>query len=126
MQVPKLCIVCCFLSLLVPGQEAQAPDRGVRHEPSSTPPASTESWSERHDYALLFASNEYDSWQPLINPIPDAEAIAQELKDNYGFQTELVRNATRERVLMKLREYSKKSFKPSDQLFIFRGARSIR
>ncbi len=82
-------------------------------------PARNEEWRQRKDYALLFATNEYDSWEPLVNPIPDAEAIGAELKDNYGFETEVLHNPTRERIVFKLREYAQKKFDDSDQLFIF-------
>ncbi len=46
----------------------------------------------RQDYALLFAVNSYehfDPWHKLNNPIPDAEAIGNELKNRYGFAVEL-------------------------------------
>jgi len=80
----------------------------------------TDAWRERRDYALLFATNEYDvGWEPLTNPIPDAKAIAAELHDNYGFETEVVENPSRERVVLKLREYISKNFGDNDQLFIF-------
>ncbi len=75
--------------------------------------------TNRTDYALLFASDDYDEWGRLINPIQDAEAIADELKNTYGFQIELVKNPTKKEVLQTLRKYSKKSFLPNDQLFIF-------
>jgi len=80
----------------------------------------TDAWRARKDYALLFATNEYDvGWEPLTNPIPDAEAIAEELQDNYGFKAEVVRNPSREQVVRKLREYVAKNLGENDQLFIF-------
>ncbi len=62
------------------------------------------------DYALFFATNEYDDWPILKNPIPDAVEIKNEMEENYNFKTELVRNATRERIAGKLGEYSKKHY----------------
>ena len=79
----------------------------------------TDTWRNRKDYALLFATNEYATWPPLVNPVPDAKAIAQELQNGFGFETELVTNPTREEIVAKLREYSQKPFGDSDQLFIF-------
>ena len=97
-----------------PGQ-----DRGVRTNAQASAPRA-DAWRERKDYALLFATNDYDvDWEPLTNPIPDARAIAAELRDNYGFEAELVENPTRERVVLKLREYISKNFGENDQLFIF-------
>jgi hypothetical protein len=91
-------------------------ERGLRHTP---PPQKPDVLRQRKDYALLFASNEYDTWEPLINPIPDAEAIASELRESYGFETEIVRDPTRERIVSKLREYSQRTFDEGDQLLIF-------
>jgi eukaryotic-like serine/threonine-protein kinase len=75
--------------------------------------------SNRKDYALLFATNQYATWPPLINPVPDAKAIAAELQNAYGFGTEVVENPTRGQIVAKLREYSQKSFGEGDQLLIF-------
>lgn len=68
--------------------------------------------------ALLFATNDYDYWSDLVNPLFDADAIGRDLKDLYGFEVEIVRNATRQDVLLKLREYAKFSYQDQDQLFI--------
>jgi tetratricopeptide (TPR) repeat protein len=81
--------------------------------------AKADTLRNRKDYALLFATNEYTTWPPLINPVPDATAIARELENGYGFETELVKNPTREAIVAKLREYSQKPFGASDQLLIF-------
>lgn len=74
---------------------------------------------ERNDYALIFATDEYDNWSDLVNPIFDSRAIAEELKKTYGFQTDIVENASQDDILKKLREYAEKKYKPLDQLFIF-------
>jgi hypothetical protein len=71
------------------------------------------------NYALLFAIGNYDSWPPLVNPEPDAQAIADELKKSYGFRTELLRNVTRDDILTTLRRYAGMKFSERDQLFIF-------
>jgi len=73
----------------------------------------------RNDYALLFATDDYDDWNDLTNPINDATTIARELEEVYGFQVDLVTNPNRRDVLFKLREYAKKSYLDNDQLFIF-------
>ncbi len=75
--------------------------------------------ADRTDYALLFGTDEYDEWSDLFNPVKDAQTIAQELEENYGFKTEVVLNATTGEIMAKLREYAKKSYQPNDQLFIF-------
>ena len=89
-------------------------DMRVLKMAGSTPLAST-----RTDYALLFGNDKYDEWNDLFNPVKDAQTIAQELEENYGFKTEVVTNATTSEIMAKLREYAKKSYQPNDQLFIF-------
>ncbi len=74
---------------------------------------------QRTDYALIIATNDYDEWSDLTNPVFDATAIAKELEDNYGFKVERVFNKTKQEVLTKIREYAKRNYGTDDQLFIF-------
>jgi Caspase domain len=74
---------------------------------------------DRKDYVLLFATDQYDNWTDLVNPIEDAHSIAKVLKEKYGFQTEIVENPNLDDVFIKLAEYSQRNFKPQDQLLIF-------
>ena len=75
----------------------------------------------RHDYALLFGVNSYehfDPWHKLNNPIPDVEAIGDELQNRYGFVVELVRDPNRNEILTKINEYAQKQYNENDQLLI--------
>jgi hypothetical protein len=74
---------------------------------------------ERTDYGLVFATDQYDNWTDLVNPVFDSRSISEELKKTYKFKIEIVENATQAEVLKKLREYGEKQYKPLDQLFIF-------
>ena len=74
---------------------------------------------DRKDYAILFATDQYDNWNDLVNPIYDAKAIAKELEDRYGFEIKIVENANQDLVFNVLREYAQLSYKPQDQLFVF-------
>ncbi|HQQ96306.1 MAG TPA: caspase family protein [Cyclobacteriaceae bacterium] len=74
---------------------------------------------DRKDYALLFATDQYDHWTDLVNPIDDANSIAGVLKSKYGFQTEVIENPSLDEVFIKLSEYAQRKFKPQDQLMIF-------
>jgi len=74
---------------------------------------------DRKDHALLFATDRYDYWDDLVNPIDDAHAIGKTLEELYGFEVEIVENATLEQVWEKLREYSEKKYGPQDQLMVF-------
>ena len=73
----------------------------------------------RKDYALIFATDKYDNWSSLINPVYDSRTIANDLKTNYGFQTDVVENPTQEQIFIKLREYAERKYNSLDQLFIF-------
>ena len=76
----------------------------------------------RNDYALLFSVNSYehfDPWHKLNNPIPDAEAIRDELKNKYGFTVELVSDPSQDTILTKINEYARKQYNDNDQLLIF-------
>ena len=75
--------------------------------------------SGSNDYALLFATNEYDEWGDLNNPINDAKALEKVLKEQYGFEVELVINATQREVMRKITEYKKRAFNKDDQLLIY-------
>jgi hypothetical protein len=73
----------------------------------------------RRDYALIFATDKYENWDDLVNPISDASIIAGLLKDKYGYEIEMVENASLEEVTAKLYDYNTKKFNPQDQLFVF-------
>lgn len=74
---------------------------------------------DRTDYAIIFATDQYDNWSDLVNPVFDSRAIAEQLKKNYGFKVEIMENLTQDEILKKLREYGEKKYKPLDQLLIF-------
>jgi hypothetical protein len=73
----------------------------------------------RKDYALIFATDKYDNWRALVNPIYDSRTIANTLQKNYGFITEVVENPSQSQVLDKLRQYAEKKYSDMDQLFVF-------
>lgn len=71
------------------------------------------------DYALFIATNEYVHWKSLGNAVRDAEEVAKELQDYYGFQTEIVKNAPLSDVVDVLQRYGNRQYADDDQLFIF-------
>ncbi len=75
--------------------------------------------SDRKDYILLIATDKYDNWGDLVNPVNDSQTIARELKERYGFEVDMIENPTQDEMLVKIREYSQRKFKPQDQLMIF-------
>ncbi len=73
----------------------------------------------RSDYALIIATNKYDDWDDLVNPVGDARAIEGLLKEKYGFKTEFMEDPTYEDIYAKISEYNTRRFRPQDQLFVF-------
>lgn len=71
------------------------------------------------DYALFFAVNDYDQWPDLANPVSDVEAIAKDLRDLYGFETEILRNADRTTILNTIEQYRAKTYAADAQLLVF-------
>ena len=75
--------------------------------------------SEYRIIALLFANNIYDSFSDLVNPVFDLNTIADELRNNYEVQTEVVENSSLNEILNKLREYAKYKYSDNESLIIF-------
>jgi hypothetical protein len=63
---------------------------------------------KRTDYALIFATDQYDNWNDLVNPVFDSRTIAEELRKTYGFKVDLVENATQAESLIVCAMASKK------------------
>jgi len=81
--------------------------------------------ANRKDYALIFVTDKYEHWGDLVNPINDGRTIESVLKEKYGFQTEVIENASHEEILAKLYDYNAKKFSFQDQLFIFFAGHGI-
>ncbi|MBI9052982.1 MAG: caspase family protein [Bacteroidales bacterium] len=77
------------------------------------------------DRALVFATNIYDSFSELVNPVLDATTVADELQSNYFVQTELVINPTLKEAIEKIREYAKMDYGKNDNLLIFFAGHGI-
>ncbi len=71
------------------------------------------------DLALVIGCEAYEDWSKLSNPVRDATAIRDNLRDTYGFEAELLTNPTKAELRRKILEYVSKTFAPDDQLFIF-------
>jgi len=100
-------------------QQGQLPAGGIEGR-TDTALARAPAIRRGRDYALLIATNTYDQWPPLSNPIPDAEEIEKELKTYYGFETRVVRNPTKTEIFTVLKTYKNEmKYGDDDQLFIF-------
>lgn len=71
------------------------------------------------DHALLFGTDLYDNWTPLVNPTLDATAIADVLNTRFGFETEIVKNASKPCISQFLAKYAAKKYQDDEQLLIF-------
>ncbi len=71
------------------------------------------------DYALLFATNEYDHWDNLSTPVNDAKALREVLDQKYGFETDLQENKTIGEMRAVLEGYAAKIYQPDDQLLVY-------
>jgi formylglycine-generating enzyme required for sulfatase activity len=86
---------------------------------------STQSYRTGQDHALFFAVSNYedDGLTDLPQPVANAHAIAKELKQRFGFKTEIVEDPTLGQIQGKLaeyqRRYSNRSLPRDGQLFIF-------
>ena len=98
--------------------EATGTTRGVKINVSSNNEEVNTGGPQRN-YALIFATDEYNEWPKLTNPVYDATSVENILKDEFDFTTELIINPTLEGIKNKLREYWAKNYGPNDQLFIF-------
>ena len=79
----------------------------------------SQSVEERTDYGLLFASGIYQYWDDLEDPVEDAKDVEKDLKELYGFTTELIANQGRAGFTEKLKDYAGKDYGEFDQLLIW-------
>lgn len=75
--------------------------------------------ANRKDYALIFATDKYDNWPDLQNPVAGGELLAKLLVSEYGFETEVIKNPSIRDIQRKLAEYEAKEYGIQDQLFVY-------
>ncbi|MCX6132222.1 MAG: caspase family protein [Ignavibacteriales bacterium] len=106
-----------LLALILLGPVLLAQDRGFR--PLDASKIDSLSVKPGKDYALLIGIDAYEELKTLANPVRDARTISEELRDQYGFQTEILENVRQREILLKLRDYALRKYGEQDQLFIF-------
>ena len=89
---------------------------GKAQSPSQIP-----SLTAGHNYALLIATDHYDHWRELTNPLKDATDVMNELKNNYGFDTQLLVDPPLDQILSALSAYHDRGggYTDADQLMIY-------
>lgn len=71
------------------------------------------------DYALLIATERYEHWSNLSNPIFDATHLAELLETVYGFQTTQIQNPTTNEFLTAIGDLNQRPFGPRDQQLVY-------
>ena len=69
-------------------------------------------------HALVIGNDHYKHWPQLMNAISDATAIAKVLKEHYGFQVTLLKDASRAQIMKALNQY-RKVLTEKDNLLIY-------
>jgi hypothetical protein len=72
-------------------------------------------------YALVIGNNEYQHLGDLGTAVNDAKAVAQVLKDDYGFDVNLISNATRADMFAALEHYRRTSTSQDNLLIYYAG-----
>lgn len=102
------------VSVVVYGQASQRNISGA--SPPSAPAASSAPY-----FALLIGNNSYQYVGSLETAVNDADAVATLLKESYGFETRVLRNATRSEILTALNEYRRTLPENSNLLIYYAG-----
>jgi len=71
------------------------------------------------NYALIVYIEDYDTWEDISGIAPDAEKLSSILQSIYGFETEVLANATRTELLLALRKLTMNEYSDNDKLFIY-------
>lgn len=90
-----------------------------RSESEFSIPPEQEKDNQRITHALFFATNIYDSFSDLINPVLDAATVGAELEENYSVSVEIVENPGLNDIMKKLREYASAGYSPEDNLLLY-------
>lgn len=72
-------------------------------------------------YALVIGNNDYPFLNALKTAVTDAEEVAGILQTKFGFQINLMRNATREQILTALYEYRRELTESTSLLIYYAG-----
>jgi len=100
-------------------QQLASQQRGV--VPSSSKKSANGTVNAGPYYALLIGIQNYRSLPKLSTPVKDAEAIAAILSQQYGFQTRLLRDATRDDITHALNEYRRTLDENANLLVYYAG-----
>jgi Flp pilus assembly protein TadD len=90
-----------ILTRIIPVAEAQIDERNLKiGQPGEQQPPQLGRY-----YALVIGNNEYVYLDDLKTAVHDADFVANTLRDTYGFEVNLLRNATRDQILKAINDY---------------------
>ncbi len=69
-------------------------------------------------WALVIANQRYERWPGLDTPAADGQAVADTLRERFGFQVALLRDATRQGILAALARLRQQAA-PDDQVIVY-------
>ncbi len=69
-------------------------------------------------HAVVIGNDHYRQWTPLSTAVADAEAMANVLRDRYGFQVTVLKDADRKQILKTLNDY-RKMLSDQDNLLVY-------
>jgi len=101
------------LELIREAPEGSTSDSGVTGE------AGIEVFGSYH--ALIIANNDYESLMDLSTPVNDANAVAELLRDRYGFEVTMLLDATRYDLLTALNDMRRQLTDKDNLLIYFAG-----
>ncbi|MGH7073101.1 MAG: caspase family protein [Stellaceae bacterium] len=75
-------------------------------------------------YALVIGNDQYENWPRLHTAVNDARSIAQLLTNKYGFQVQLLTNATKTQIMVAINSYVGQ-LEPTDNLLIYYAGHGV-
>lgn len=72
------------------------------------------------DYAVFFVASDFDNgWKSLPDALSEAQLLATDLQEDYGFDIRIVKDAKRQDIMRTLTEYKSKVYRTEDQVLLF-------
>lgn len=90
--------------------------RAITAAPIVASPVTT--FKRPRQMALLIATDNYEHFPRLFNPISDAEALKEKLESDYGFECKLLKDPTKDEIFAAFDAY-RSDFNPSDELLVY-------
>jgi uncharacterized caspase-like protein len=96
-----------------------APHRGLQPDEPQRPTSAM--MSPGRYFALVIGINDYQHAPKLKTAVGDAQAVANVLRQQYGFETRVLTNATREEIIHALADYRRTLDENSNLLIYYAG-----